>query len=145
MSDWREDLLTSIMDCGYGDLYLMQNCRYDIGEIVEECIESYGDVNINHLVRIMFEHGMIDVECAICERLDELKDKRKTEGELDEAERVELAALKKLKPFEDIRSYHNFIDTYLWIDAKEKIPIYKKYAQKELDNFCEMTGFEITY
>ena len=36
MSDWREDLLTAILDCGYGDLYLMDDCQYDIGEIVED-------------------------------------------------------------------------------------------------------------
>lgn len=49
-----------------------------------------------------------------------------------------------LDPFEDIQSFHNFIDTYIWIDADDKIEIYKKYVKEALDQFEEMTGFEIS-
>lgn len=145
MTDWRETLLTAILDCGYGDLYLMDDCRYDIGEIVEECIDVFGGLKINDLVRIMFDHGVSDIEYAINERLDELNYKADTEGELDEAEQIEHDALETLEPREGFRSYHNFMDTHIWIDAKEKVPTYAKYMQEALDQFYENTGFEITY
>ena len=144
MTDWREDLLTAILDCGYGDLYLMKDCQYDIGEIVEECIATFGSVKINDLVRIMFDHGLFDIDYAISERIEELDDKAKTEGELDETERIERDALESLEPYSDIQSHHNFVDTYIWIDAKEKVPTYTKYMQDALDDFEEMTGFSIS-
>lgn len=144
MSDWREDLLTSILDCGYGDLYLLEDCQYDIGEIVEDCIATFGGLKINNLVRIMFDYGLRDIETARDDRICELE-AIPNERELDEDEEDELATLRTLEPFEDMQSFHNFIDTHIWIDAKEKVPAYTKYLKEALDHFCEMTGFEITY
>ena len=145
MSDWREDLLTSILDCGYGDLYLMEDCQYDIGEIVEECEVQFGKIDINCLVMTMFDFGLREIEEAVKDRLAELNDIKETEGELSEEEQEEREALETLEPFEDMQSFHNFIDTHIWIDAKEKVPAYTKYLKEALDHFCEMTGFEITY
>lgn len=144
MTDWREDLLTVILDCGNGDLYLLKDCQYDIGEIVEECIATFGAVKINSLVRIMFDYGLRDVEEAIGDRICELE-AITNERDLNKVEEQELAALRELDPFEDMLSFHNFIDTHIWIDAKEKVDAYKKYMQEALDHFCEMTGFEIAY
>ena len=145
MSDWREDLLTSILDCGYGDLYLLEDCQYDIGEIVEECEAQFGKIDINLLAMTMFDFGLREIEEAIKDRLAELNDIEETEGELSEEEQVEREALETLEPFEDMQSFHNFIDTHIWIDAKEKVSAYTKYLKEALDHFCEMTGFEITY
>lgn len=144
MSDFREDLLTSILDCGYGDLYLLEDCQYDIGEIVEDCIATFGGLKINNLVSIMFDYGLRDIETARDYRICELE-AIPNERELDEDEEDELATLRTLEPFEDMKSFHNFIDTHIWIDAKEKVPAYTKYLKEALDHFCEMTGFEITY
>ena len=86
MSDWREDLLTSILDCGYGDLYLLEDCQYDIGEIVEECLSNFGRLDINNLVRIMFEFGLRDIETARDDRICELEAVQ-NERELDDVEK----------------------------------------------------------
>ena len=144
MSDWREDLLTSILDCGYGDLYLLEDCQYDIGYIVEDCIATFENLDINNLVSIMFDYGLRDIEEAISDRICELE-AIQNERELDEDEEEELTALRTLEPFEDMQSFYNYIDTHIWIDADEKVDTYKKYMQEALDHFCEMTGFEITY
>ena len=144
MTDFREDLLTAILDCGYADVYLMEHCQYDIGEIVEECIETYGKLEINALVRIMFDYGLRDIEDAIRDRLSEFDDIVESEGELDEEEIKERDALESLDPFEDIESFHNFIDTHIWVDGDEKKKIYGMYLKEALDNFEEMTGFEIS-
>lgn len=144
MADWREDLLTAILDCGYGDLYLMKDCQYDIGEIVEECEATFGCLHINNFVRIMFDFGLRDIEEAINDRICELE-AIANERDLDEDEETELSALRELAPFEDMRSYHNYIDTHIWIDDEEKKKTYTAYLQEALDQFEEMTGFEITY
>lgn len=145
MSDWREDLLTSILDCGHGDLYLLEDCQYDIGDIVEECEAQFGKIDINRLAITMFDFGLREIEEAIKDRLEELNDIEETEGELNEEELEERNALETLEPFDDMQRLHNFIDTHIWIDAEEKVDAYKKYMQDALDHFCEMTGFEISY
>lgn len=94
MADWREDLLTAILDCGYGDLYLLKDCQYDIGEIVEECEETFGGFNINNLVRIMFDCGLRDIETARDDRIRELE-AIPNERNLDEDEATELEVLSR--------------------------------------------------
>lgn len=143
MSDFREDLLTSILDCGYGDLYLMEDCQYDIGEIVEECQFQFGKIDINLLVMTMFDYGIQGIEEAINDRLDELEDINKESGCLTKEEREEKEALEALEPFDDIQSFHNYIDTHIWVDRKDRVETYKKYLTVALDHFYEMTGFEI--
>ena len=145
MTDFREDLLTAILDCGYGDLYLLEDCRFDIGEIVEECQWTFGNLDINNLVRIMFEFGLRDIEYDIKNRIEELNDIEQTEGELDESEQEERYALSILNPSEDIESFHNYVDTHIWIEAKEKVETYERYLKDSLDQFEEMTGFAIQY
>lgn len=134
MADWREDLLTAILDCGYGDLYLLKDCQYDIGEIVEECEETFGGFNINNLVRIMFDCGLRDIETARDDRIRELE-AIPNERNLDEDEATELEVLRSLEPFEDIQSFHNFLDTHIWIDVDEKKEAYVKYLNEALDHF----------
>ena len=143
MSDWREDLLTEICDCGYGDLYLLEDCEYDLGEIVEECQTTFGNLKINNLVRTMFDFGLRDIEDAIKTRLAEFDDIVEEKGRLSKAEIEERDALETLEPFEDMQSFHNYIDTHIWVDAKEQVNIYPAYMQEALNRFCEMTGFEI--
>ena len=143
MSDFREDLLTVILDCGYGDLYLLGDCQYDIEEIVEDCIHTYGNLEINNLVRIMFDMGLSDIEAAINDRICQLE-YRKKEEELSDEDKAELEVLSTLDPYSDIRSFHNYVDTHIWFDNKDNVFAYHAYMQDALDNFCEMTGFEIT-
>lgn len=142
MSDWREDLLTVILDCGYGDLYLLENCQYDMEEIIEECIATFGNIKINNLVRIMFDFGLRDIETARDDRICEIE-AIQNERELDEEEREDLEALKQLEPFEDICSFHNYIDTHIWIDNDSKRPVYEKHLSDALKRFTDMTGFTI--
>ena len=145
MTDFREDMLTAILDCGYGDLYLLEDCRYDIGEIVDECQFTFGKLDINDMVRIMFEFGLRDIEYDIRSRIEDLNDIEQTEGELDESEKEERDALSMLNPSEDIESFHNYVDTHIWIEAKDKVETYERYLKSSLDQFEEMTGFAIQY
>ena len=90
------------------------------------------------------ETGRVQVK-EVRHRLAEFDDIVEENGGLTEEEREERDALETLEPSEDMASFHNYIDTHIWIDAKEKVDAYTKYMQKALDHFCEMTGFEISY
>lgn len=144
MSDWREDLLTSILDCGYGDLYLLEDCQYDIGEIVEECLSNFGRLDINNLVRIMFEFGLRDIETARDDRICELEAVQ-NERELDDEEQKELEMLRLMEPLEDFGSFHNYIDTHIWLNARDLGEAYQTYLHDAIERFEDMTGFVIGF
>lgn len=55
---------------------------------------------------------------------------------------TELENLKQLKPFEDIESFHNYLDTSIYFINNSEI--YNQYCEQELKTFTENTGFEIT-
>lgn len=135
MSTWHEDLLTVVMDCGYADLTLLDDVQYDMYEIFDECMANFGNYNVNNVVRIVFDHGLRDLEDAIHERICEIERLyHPTKEESDE-----LAALRELRPFEDIESFHNYLDTSIWIARNEET--YRCYLEDELLDFAMNTGF----
>lgn len=69
MSTWHEDLLTVVMDCGYADLTLLDDVQYYMYEIFDECLATFGNYNVNNVVRIVFDHGLRDLEEAIRMRI----------------------------------------------------------------------------
>ena len=124
MNDNLRNLLAVLLNCGYADLTTLEDCQYDFGDLVENCQFNFGKVELNALVRTMFDLGIQEIVDIIKER------KQDTE---DEEER---AALDKLDPYEDIQSFHNYLD--------KNNNIYKKYLSDALDTFEEKTGFSIS-
>lgn len=137
MSTWHEDLLTVVMDCGYADLTLLDDVQYDMYEIFDECLATFGNYNVNNVVRIVFDHGLRDLEEAIRMRICEIERLYHPTKE----EEDELAALRELQPFEDIESFHNFLDTSIWIARNEEA--YRRYLEDDLSAFGNETGFYI--
>ena len=137
MSTWHEDLLSIVMGCGYADLTLLDDVQYDMYEIFEECLAYFGDYNINNVVRIVFDHGLRDLEWEIKARIADLLDC----DERDPDEEAELAALRELRPFEDTDSFHNYLDTSIWFVKNEEA--YQLYMEDALHDFAEHTGFDI--
>lgn len=136
MTDWRETALCCLLDCGTADLSLLDNVDVDIYDALEECREEYGDTNINNVVRTIFSCGITAIETELEERIDEL------DGCEDSADREELEALMKCKPWEDIRSYHNYLDTHVWVENHGEL--YRKYLPHAIEAFEQITGFSIT-
>lgn len=135
----REDFLMQILHCGILDLKLIDSVGYDFCDVLE--LDSTFQFDINFVMERVFDFGFSQIENAVERRKTYLADTRDEYGISDE-QNAELEALEKLKPFEDFRTYHNYIDTHVWCDRNKEI--YKKYLSEALDDFAEGTGFKIS-
>ena len=138
MVDWKDALLTSILDCGYADIYLLEDCQYDMEDVIEYLEDSGLKMNINALVYAMFQLGKGEIQQAIDDRIKELE----SEEELSEEEQDELNLLKELDPYDDIESFHNYLDTHVYFSSNRET--YEKYLESALNTFSEKTGFDIS-
>lgn len=136
-----EALLTSLLGCGYLDLDILDGCEYDMIDLIGIARDEMGyeKLDINNLCCAMFEMGKREIQDFLNDRIEELKDN----DDLTEEEKTELDQLETLEIFEDISSFHNFIDTSISID--KNADIYTEYLKSALDNFEEKTGFSIGY
>ena len=142
MTNWKDDLLCQIFSCGYDDLRLLEGISYDIDFVIGGCDCLYKDHSINSVLRYVFNWGIDDIDTAINNRVKELEALDNT-GELSGDEISELDALRELYPRKDIKMWINCLDTNLWIEDKHKSVLYFTYLNSALDEFYEMTGFEI--
>ena len=133
MKDWKETALCEIFGCGRDDLRLLAGVNYDMGFVIEWCMDRYSSTNINDIMRYVFYMGVEYIKQAIEDELDETEDEE------------EIEALKKLDPDKDIMYVCNCLDTRVWFRDAEKTNIYTEYLQDALDEFHVCTGFEITY
>lgn len=138
MYNFKDDLLTELLGCGYSDLTVLEDCKYDFCDVIEHCQMNFGEpLTLNSLARSMFEIGIINISEAIQERIEELREIE----EASEAEAEELQELVSLNPNEDIESFHNFLDTSIYFVNNSDI--YHKYLEEALDNFADDTGYTI--
>lgn len=137
---WKDDVLATIMECGTLDLSILTDVEYDLCELLETCCDVYGDFNINHVMLLVFEKGIEEIQEAVQERMSELAGI--VEEEMTPEEHEEYHELARLDPFADIESYHNFLDTSVYFRAHGEI--YRKYMQDALDDFAGNTGYDIS-
>lgn len=134
-------LLVGLLDCGSVDLCVIENCQYDIDDIKEVLKDCGMEINLNNLAWAMFDVGKREITDWVENRKAELEDILDSEDNAESFEELkeELDALKELSPYDDIESYHNYLDTHVYIRKHEDI--YRKYCQEPLDMFEENTGF----
>ena len=141
MSDcWKDDLLIEVMECGYGDLSVLDDVEYDMSEILEMCHDWYGNYNLNNVMRVVFQKGIDDIADALHERLCELAGI--AHEDLTEEEHEEYSDLLRLDPDEDIESFHNYLDTSVWFRTHGEI--YEKYLAEAVHDFAMNTGYDIS-
>ena len=140
MRTTAEDIACAVLGCGTADLTLLNDVRYDVPEIILGLMTgNYGEFNINDVMREVFRIGIMDLDEAIDRELDEIG---RTDEDGDPADiRAERAALYMLRPEEDIQSFHNFLDTHIWIENHAED--YENYLGWALDEFEENTGFSL--
>lgn len=138
--DQMRALLTSLLDCGYRDLDILDSCEYDFSDLVDQVKEmGYEKIDINNLCFAMFEIGKREIQEKIEERIEELRESEDSESDIEK-----LKELESLSAYDDIESYHNYIDTSIYINDSDKSAIYEKHLKEELDKFENDTGFSIT-
>lgn len=136
---FKDDLLVELLGCGYADLSVLEGCRYDFSEIIDECYSVYGKLELNALAKIMFEFGIREIGDYICDRINSIEYGVDDENMLSEELREELNALRDLDVGEDIQSFHNYLDTSIWVCNHEET--YEKYLGEALDTFAKNTGY----
>lgn len=137
MSDFKDDLLTELLGCGYADLSVLEDCQYDMYDVIEYCKDACLDLTLNNLAWSMFQIGRADIMRAIEERIDELE----SQEELSDDEQEELDALDGLDPYEDIKSFHNYLDTSVWFSKNGDV--YRQYIKEAIEEFGDNTGYSI--
>lgn len=133
--DNKDYILACVLDCGIADISIIEDCKYDWNEIVEDTKTNYGNVNLGNIFFTIMNFGQGDLANKISERIEELEGQE--ERGVEESE--ELESLKKLDVYEDIETFFNYLDTHVYIIKNEEI--YRKYLEEALDDFEENTGF----
>lgn len=141
MYDWRDTVLSCLLDCGTADLSLLDDVDVDIYQVIEECKEEIGSTNINEVMWVIFQKGFAEIQNAIEARIQDLEEYVE-DGSADDDDREELEQLRELDPYNDFDSYHNYLDTHVW--AQEHGEIYRQYLGDALETFEQITGFSIT-
>ena len=172
-TDFYEELLSALLDCGTADISIISDCGYDMDEIVEITKEEWGDVRLENLTYTIIEHGLNDLEHSIETRirrikdeypdLDELMDGRDGDeyeeyiGQLDDAGELSmeqfkdmdgiLRAYRELDALEDlnVRMDTEYSFNYLatYVYFLNNEEIYREYCKDMLDEFERNTGFSL--
>ena len=115
-----EDLLTAILDCGYADLQMLFDSKYDMYDIIEyakDNLDFGNNLDVNTLIQAMIELALGEIQDYI--------DEQDLEVELD--------------IWDDTDIFLNYLDTHVYI-YEDKIDAYKRYVPEIFDMFEEKTG-----
>lgn len=134
-------LLCEMLSCGTMDLELLDQIGYDWDEVLYQAGWPSENLDFNALMRAVVDVGIIHIQEAVDDRICELEAVQ-NERKLDDDEEDELRLLNSLRPDNDIRSYHNFLDTHVWFEHNGSI--YRQYLPKALDSFEDNVGFFLT-
>lgn len=145
--DTARNLLTALLDCGSDDLRILDSCEYGFHEVIEEARGYKDHPDINDLCSAMFTLAKHDINDWLVNRLGEIHVDLMN-GDKHTAEYVyltfEYKTLSELSPHEDISSYHNFLDTHVYLSCNEEKGIaYARYCKEAIDAFEQKTGFPI--
>ena len=137
---WKS-ILCELLDCGYLDLDILDDADEDyVLEVIEDCKANGISVSLNAITYCMFLRAQSEINNALDERIDILKE-YEADGNIDEDELKELEAIKQLDPDGDITWYCNCLDTGIYI-INDKYDVYKEYFGDLLDELENKMGFE---
>jgi len=139
-----EELLRTVLDCGYADLELLKAVKYDWNAVREHVVwngEQKDGYLFNSLMRGVVDLGIEHIAEAVNDRICELEAIHLNSRELDKDEGQELKDLNFLRPKRDIQGFFNYLDTSVWF--KENGEIYQKYVPEAIESFEHNTGLEL--
>jgi hypothetical protein len=167
----QEEILSRILKCGYSDISLLDNIGFDIDNIMDELVND-NKLSLENIISRVFEIGIKDLSADISrsrtdiieqlkeaissfpddfdeESFDDMDDlmfdfiySHELESKVDAEKDFEI--LERLSPQNDISIYFNFLDTKISFKDFEYADVYKRYFSREVDQFVNNTGFNIS-
>ena len=137
-------LLCNFLDCGYLDLYILDDTDEDfLMEAIENLKFNGLSPTLNMITDEMFNMVKGEIIAALEVRIDELGSDE-ANGYAGEYELTELEKIKTLNPEEDIEWFCNCLDTSIYfICSDEKEAIYREYFGDLIDELESKMGFDI--
>lgn len=133
-----EDLLLALLNCGYADLPMVTDSKFEMYEIVDFARDELDikNPNINDLISAMLQLGIGIVANYI-------EDSKEDVYEGLSEEDKELFDSIEFDPYEDITIYVNCIDSHAYLNEDKK-EYYDKFFPETANKFEEMTDISLT-
>ena len=139
----REGLLCGILGCGFLDLRIIDDCRYDMTQICNDLKESHNDVSLNAVIEEIFRLGVLELEEMVSIRKEDTEIRLESAVKGSKLERLlneQMEEIKSLCPKEDVVWYTNFLDSDIRFLKNESV--YRKYFPGEISEIEDDMGFE---
>lgn len=139
----REGLLCGILGCGFLDLRIIDDCRYDMTQICNDLKESHKDISLNAVIEEIFRLGVLELEEMVSIRKEDTEIRLESAVKGSKLERLlneQMEEIKSLCPKEDVVWYTNFLDSDIRFLKNESV--YRKYFPGEISEIEDDMGFE---
>lgn len=141
MTNARDNVLMTLLNCGEWDLELLDNVGYDWDDILQFRDGCDWPASIDSVMQYVVAYGLRELDAAIQNRINTLRSSME-QGGLSGKKKKELDALRQLDPDDDIGRYFNCVlDTHVWFANHGDV--YRTYLPAALDAFADGTGLEI--
>lgn len=138
-----ETWLSTILDCGYCDISILDDVGYDIEEIINN-LKCSNDLSLNSITREIFRKGIYELKEALKNKILEVRKEMEC-YEINSKEHEELVyeleQLSLCDPDEDICWYCNCMDTSIYFVNNGEI--YREYLENEISSIENNMGFKI--
>lgn len=155
-----EAILTEILDCGTADLSMLNDIKYDLYDIIQECMND-DCLSLHGIFQGVFYIAADTLQCKFDEQKDDIREvilealeeeKREfidsgemTEEELAECDEhkeliadLELLNNNKLHPESDVDFYLNYLDTHVYM---KHIDFYRRWMKDDVDMIEDDMGW----
>lgn len=146
----RDDLLCAILDCGTGDLNMLDDTEAHIFEIIQQMRSEGIELTLNNIMAEIFNEGILRLDEAVRSFREDLESEEQN-GNITATRCEQLEKLRRLNinPKHDFGFYVNCMDTSLYFnpqpDKEEKRQVYEELFEDELLDLMNYTGFNIQW
>ena len=139
----REELLCGILDCGFGDLRMIDDCKYDLAEIYSDLKESHRYVSLNTVIDAIFRLGVSELEEKVLSQKEDTEIRLESAVKGSKLERMlyeQMEEINSLCPKDDVVWHTNFLDSDIRFCKNESL--YRKHFAVEISGIEDNMGFE---
>ena len=139
----REELLCAILGCGFADLKMIDDCRYDLAQIYNDLKEFRKDFSLNAVIDEIFRLGVSELEEKVLSQKEDTKSRLENVAKGSRLERLlneQMEEISSLCPKDDVVWHTNFLDSDIRFCKNESL--YRKYFPGEISEIEDDIGFE---